>query len=145
MKLTAKAMWGIGIALSFLMATPATAGWINPAGKILLDLDIHPSPGVATNAYEDDITDAGLVTIGDLEGSDAYEYEIGIGPPQIDTIVNVSNSGTDEIDFQAPDQLVADVNGDGTQISQVPEPATLALVAFGLGGLGWRSRRSLER
>ena len=44
-------------------------------------------------------------------------------------------------DFGTGETLLPTSFADITQITQVPEPGTLALMALALGGLGWNSRR----
>lgn len=44
-------------------------------------------------------------------------------------------------DFGTGETLLPTSFADITQITQVPEPGTLALMALALGGLGWKLRR----
>ena len=123
MNLSLKAL-GIGLFLALLTA-PASAvvmdSW-TPAEEILLDLDL--SAGVAAYAFQHDITDDGftigdivdsatlIVTVRDSGGSEAYRYEIGIGPTQVNAFLNASNpANTDEISLLAPS--LADLQSDG--------------------------------
>ena len=196
MKPTVKALWGIGIASTFLIAAPAyavpvTDTWTDPAGDILLDLSNSDQPIAGVKSfyeYQHNITNDGFtigdtitsaklyVSVSDSGGSETYQYEIGLGPTQTTIFSNVPNDRVDAIllgafslaDLQldgiidvviritddsnnqeglyfVSSSLVAQVNGNGTQPTQLPEPGTLAVVALGLAGLGWRSRRILER
>jgi hypothetical protein len=124
MKLSLKAL-GISLFLTLLIAPPASAAVVDswtPEEEILLDLDL--SAGVATYAYQHDITDDGftiddivdfatlIVTVRDSGGSEAYRYEIGIGPTQINAFLNASNpASTDEISLLAPS--LTDLQFDG--------------------------------
>jgi hypothetical protein len=124
MKLSLKAL-GTIVFFTLLIAPPASAAVVDswsPEQEILLDLDL--AAGVATYAFQHDITDDGFaigdivnfatltVTVRDSGGSEAYRYEIGIGPTQIDAFLNASNpASTDEISLLA--LSLADLQFDG--------------------------------
>lgn len=123
MKLTWKASLTIAIALASLAATPAWAAWRS------FDLSGYADSGAAL--------DNGLISEGDSGVSDELPGELEIEPELIETPV----SFTDEI-FQEPlpQNLLVNAFNDGPQITQVPEPGSLALFTLGLGALGWRHR-----
>jgi hypothetical protein len=81
----------------------------------------------------------GLATVPGSEDSEEFQDEIAIGPTQLDT--NPPDLSTDDILIQAPalTDLLEGTNDVETQITQVPEPGTFALIALSLGGLGWRA------
>jgi hypothetical protein len=123
MKLNWKASLTIAIALASLTATPAWAAWRS------FDLSGYPDSAGAL--------DNGPISEGDSGVSEELLEELGIEPEPIETPV----SFTDEI-FQEPlpQNLLVNVFNDGPQITQVPEPGSLALLTLGLGALAWRHR-----
>ena len=117
MKLTRNTL--LGVALTFLLSTPAAATmW-------------HKDPLSGPAPFE--------------EGEIGEQGETGIDPIQIESIVDAPDFGTDEapqgpsladLRFEPPTDIGT------TQVTQVPEPGSVALVALALGALGWSRRRA---
>jgi hypothetical protein len=57
--------------------------------------------------------------------------------------INDENSANQEGLYFVSSSLTAQVTPKGTTAAALPVPGTLALVAFGVAGLGWRRRRRL--
>lgn len=128
---TRTASWGISVAFLFLASLPTWAAavtdvWSDAAGDVLLDLNNSGQaiPGVrAFYGYQHDITDDGFaigdaitsatlfVSLGDVGGSETYEYEIGLGPLQTTNLSNVPNHRIDEMFLTTPSLDDLEIDG----------------------------------
>ena len=137
MNLPRKVLWGMGVALTFLIMTPVSAG-LNTYG--MGTYRGTPPASEATPAPQDPVqepVDDGFIekALNDLTQDDGGEGTPGTG---LEDLLQDTRS--------LPNEPVNDGGSNGDlQATQVPAPGTLALVAIGMGALGFGRRRKLRK
>jgi hypothetical protein len=117
----------LGIVLA-VVATPASAGLRNFFG------DGNPAPSPAVPTISDPLLDEGLPQDDPIDLPDPLKQDDNLPPP---------DQGDEQIPFDPPvvTSLQLESVNEGPQTAQVPEPATISLLALALLAMGWRHRR----
>jgi hypothetical protein len=137
MNLPRKVLWGMGVALTFLIMTPVSAG-LNTYGIGTYrgtPPASHGSPapqGPVQESLDEEFLEKAL---NDLTQDDGGEGTPGTG---LEDLLQDTRS--------LPNEPVSDGGSNGDlQVTQVPAPGTLALLAMGIGALGFSRRRKLAK
>jgi hypothetical protein len=137
MKLPRKVLWGMGVALTFVVVTPASAGWnIYDIGKYPRTPPASEGTAAPQDLFEESLDEESVEeALNDLPQDDGGEGTSGTGVD--DLLLDTRSLPNDPVDDPGPIG--------GSQMTQVPEPGTLALLTLGLGALGFGRRRRLTK